>query len=164
MLWFKFATWSKGRVTMSWSPSKVNYHPAKFGGHRHYGNGDIVVLVCHITSQDHVIKASCDFMGKGPSRGGERCVDFGGCRKRLHVLSLNPPLMLIFKAHSMKVHGMSYKYVRCWSHASRVTNDETLAKKFCQSVTETRWRRKDRKTKVITKLSALHANTIPGAF
>ena len=114
---------------MSWSPSKVSYHSAKFGGHRHYGNGDILVLVCHITSQDHVIKASCDFMGKGPSRGGERCVDFGGCRKRLHVLSLNPPLMLIFKAHSMKAHGMSYKYVRCWSHASRVTNDETLAKK-----------------------------------
>ena len=34
---------------------KVGYHLAKFGGHRHSYGGDIVVLVSHVISQDHVI-------------------------------------------------------------------------------------------------------------
>ena len=29
-------------------PIKVSYHPAKFGGHRHCGSGDIMILVCHV--------------------------------------------------------------------------------------------------------------------
>ena len=29
---------------------------AKFGGHRHCGSGDIMVLVCQVISQDHMIK------------------------------------------------------------------------------------------------------------
>ena len=36
-------------------PIKVSYHPAKFGGHRHTGSEDII-LVCQVISQDHVIK------------------------------------------------------------------------------------------------------------
>ena len=31
-------------------------------------SGDIMILVCHVTSQDHVIKESCDFIGRSPSR------------------------------------------------------------------------------------------------
>ena len=27
-----------------------------------------MVLVCHVISQDHVIKGLCDFMGRAPSR------------------------------------------------------------------------------------------------
>ena len=26
----------------------ASYHHAKFGGHRHYGNGDLISLVCHV--------------------------------------------------------------------------------------------------------------------
>ena len=26
-----------------------------------------MVLVCHVISQDHVVKGSCDFMGRSPS-------------------------------------------------------------------------------------------------
>ena len=37
----------------------VFYHPAKFGGHSHYDNGDIMILVCHIISLDNEIKGSC---------------------------------------------------------------------------------------------------------
>ena len=47
---------------------QVSYHPAKFGGYRHSGSGDIMVFVCHVTLQDHVIKALIDFMVKSPSR------------------------------------------------------------------------------------------------
>ena len=39
----------------------VSYHPTKFGGHRHFGSGDMF-LVYHVISQDHVIKRLCDFM------------------------------------------------------------------------------------------------------
>ena len=41
---------------------KVNHHSAKFDGHRHCGSGNIMALVHHVISQDHVIKHSCDYM------------------------------------------------------------------------------------------------------
>ena len=47
---------------------KVNYHLAKFGDHRHCGSEDIMILVCHMILQDHVIKGSRDFKGMSPSR------------------------------------------------------------------------------------------------
>ena len=47
---------------------KVNYHPAAFGGHRYCGSGYMMILVCHVILQDHVIKRSCDFMDRSPSR------------------------------------------------------------------------------------------------
>ena len=45
----------------------LSYHPAEFGGHRHFVSGDIMILVCHVILQDHVIKGSCDFMSWSPS-------------------------------------------------------------------------------------------------
>ena len=44
------------------------YHPTNFGDHRHCGSEKIIVLVCHVIPQDHVIKESCDFMERGLSR------------------------------------------------------------------------------------------------
>ena len=32
---------------------KVRHQLAKFGGHKHYADGDIIVLVCHFISQNH---------------------------------------------------------------------------------------------------------------
>ena len=43
-------------------------HLAKFGGHRHCRGVDIMILVCYVTLQDHVIKGSCDFMARNPSK------------------------------------------------------------------------------------------------
>ena len=48
-------------------PLKVGQQPGQFGGHRHYGSGD-TILVCHMASQDHVIKGSCNFMSTSPSK------------------------------------------------------------------------------------------------
>ena len=50
----------------------VSHYPAKFGGHRHCDSGDIIVLVCHVISQEYVIKRSRDLVvvarqGKSPS-------------------------------------------------------------------------------------------------
>ena len=50
------------------TPLKINHHPTMFGGHRHCGNGDIMLLVCRVISQDSMIKRSCDFMGRIPSK------------------------------------------------------------------------------------------------
>ena len=47
---------------------KLGYHPVKFGGHKHSDNGDIMVLVCHVISQDHVIKGLYDFEDRSLSR------------------------------------------------------------------------------------------------
>ena len=40
----------------------------QIGGYRHSGSGDIMVFVCHVTFQDHVIKALNDFMVRNHSR------------------------------------------------------------------------------------------------
>ena len=36
----------------------VGYLPTKFDGQKHSESGDIVILVCHVILQDHVIKMS----------------------------------------------------------------------------------------------------------
>ena len=45
----------------------VGYHPAKFGGLRHCGSR-YMILVCHVNLHDRVIKGSCDFMVRSPSK------------------------------------------------------------------------------------------------
>ena len=45
-------------------PLMVSHHRTKFGGHRHCGKGDIMVLVCQEILQNHIIKRSCYFMGR----------------------------------------------------------------------------------------------------
>ena len=47
---------------------KVGYVPAKFGDHRPSDSGDIMILTCHIISQDHVIKGLYAFTDWSPSR------------------------------------------------------------------------------------------------
>ena len=37
-------------------------------GQKHCGSGDIMILGCHMISQDHVIKGLCYFMGRNPGR------------------------------------------------------------------------------------------------
>ena len=59
-----------------------SYHYAKFGGHSHSGSG-IMILVCHVISQDHVIKRSRNFMGGSPHGKSPPCQPpghkHGGC-------------------------------------------------------------------------------------
>ena len=52
---------------MDGSPLRlVNILPGSVG-HRHCGSGYIIVLVCHVISQDHVIKGSCDLITSSSS-------------------------------------------------------------------------------------------------
>ena len=46
----------------------VNHQLVNFGGHRHGGTGDMMILVRHVILQDHVIQKSCEFMGRIPLR------------------------------------------------------------------------------------------------
>ena len=46
----------------------ASHQLAKFGDHRHCDSGDIMILVCHMILQDHVIKWSFEFTGRIPSR------------------------------------------------------------------------------------------------
>lgn len=41
-----------------------NQRPIPFGRHGHCSSEDIMVLICYIISQDHVIKESCEFMSE----------------------------------------------------------------------------------------------------
>ena len=64
---------SQNHVTKEWSKHygwkllMVTHQFAKLGGYRNCGTGDIMTLGCHMISQDHVMKGSCDFMGRSPS-------------------------------------------------------------------------------------------------
>ena len=42
--------------------------PYQFGGQRHSRSGDIIALVFHVISQHHVIKGTCEVIGRSPSR------------------------------------------------------------------------------------------------
>ena len=46
-------------------PTKLSYHTAKFGGHKHFGCG--MFSVCLKISQDNVIKRSSDFVSRSLS-------------------------------------------------------------------------------------------------
>ena len=46
----------------------VSHIPREFRGHREHGSRDIMVLVCHIISQDRMTKVSSNIIGKSPSR------------------------------------------------------------------------------------------------
>ena len=39
-----------------------------FGGHNHSGSGDIKISVCHMTLQDNIIRALCNFIVRSSSR------------------------------------------------------------------------------------------------
>ena len=56
----------KVKQLYGWKPFDAIHHPAKFGGLRHSGDGDIF-LVCHIISHKHLIKLSHAFKGGSPS-------------------------------------------------------------------------------------------------
>ena len=45
----------------------VCHYPDKFGGQRHCDSSDIQLLLCHLTSREHVFKVSCRFMNGRPS-------------------------------------------------------------------------------------------------
>ena len=47
---------------------KVCHHLAKFGGHKHCGSGDIILLVYQVILRDHVINGPCDYIGRIPSK------------------------------------------------------------------------------------------------
>ena len=42
----------------------VRHHPVDFGGYRHCGSGDIMVLVFQVIWQDHVIQEPCWVIGR----------------------------------------------------------------------------------------------------
>ena len=50
-----------------WELLKVCPHLSKSCEHRHYNSGDIVFLICHVTSCEHMCKGLCDLMGGIPS-------------------------------------------------------------------------------------------------
>ena len=79
--------------SLRWEPLKVSHQPAKFGGHRHFSTGDI--LVYHVISQDHVIKGSCD-CGKQPGKVIYHIAMFGGYRHFVNGDIMNLVCHMIF--------------------------------------------------------------------
>ena len=47
---------------------KVSHHTTKFVCDRHCGSGNKMSQFCHMILQNLVIRRSCDFMGRSPSR------------------------------------------------------------------------------------------------
>ena len=47
----------------------MSYHPGKFGCHGHSDSGDVMVFICHLTLQDHVVKVFYHFMFRSLNQG-----------------------------------------------------------------------------------------------
>ena len=58
----------KALYDMAMNSLKVSHHANRFGGHRHFGSGDLIVLAYHVILQDYVIKGLYDFMVRSQSR------------------------------------------------------------------------------------------------
>ena len=67
VMWLYVTTWSEGHVTHGWVTLIISHSPVKFGGHKPCGIGDIKLLICRLTSRDHVVRGSCGIMGEFPS-------------------------------------------------------------------------------------------------
>ena len=46
----------------------VSYHHVEFGSYKLSNSGDMMVFVCQVTLQDHVIKIFYEFVGRSPLR------------------------------------------------------------------------------------------------
>ena len=46
-----------------WEPLTLSQHRALFGVHGFSASGDIMYLICHVTSHDYPTKRSCEFVG-----------------------------------------------------------------------------------------------------
>ena len=55
-------TWSEGHY--GWVSLIINHHSDKFVGHWLCKRGYILLLICHVTSCDHVVRGSSDIMGE----------------------------------------------------------------------------------------------------
>ena len=55
-------------VSSSFMSGSFSWWPPPFNGHGHSGSRDIMVTVCHLALQHHVIRALCDFMVGSLSR------------------------------------------------------------------------------------------------
>ena len=44
----------------------ASHQVARFGGHRHGGSGDTIILGSHVISQDPAIEESCHFIRRSP--------------------------------------------------------------------------------------------------
>ena len=58
--------WSKEHMTCGVGAPQPKSTFSKFDTYRSCGRGDITLLICHVTSRDHVIKRTCDIVGGSP--------------------------------------------------------------------------------------------------
>ena len=73
---------------------RASYQPAQFGGHSHSGSGVIIILVCHVISQNYLIKRSSDC--------GSRNMMFLMIEEHYSTCpGSNPPLLFIAKSYRM---------------------------------------------------------------
>ena len=47
-------------------PLTLGYYAANFGGFRHCGRGDKMLLISHVISNDHMFKGLREFIGGSP--------------------------------------------------------------------------------------------------
>ena len=61
-----FVMWTHDQMAMwlhRWITLTLSYNPANFDDHRSCRGGDIMFLIWHVTSHDHMVKRLCDFSG-----------------------------------------------------------------------------------------------------
>ena len=75
-----------------WVYLVISYHSAKFGGHQACRRGDILFLICHVTSCDHGVTGLCDIMGSSPHYKSPSCQVWWSkalCKRRNFVFCLS---------------------------------------------------------------------------
>ena len=56
-----------------WELLAVCHHTDKSCDHNHCNSGDIMFLICHVTSREHMFKGLYEFMGEAPRGESPPC-------------------------------------------------------------------------------------------
>ena len=117
-----------------YNPLKASQYLTKFGGNRDCGSDDVIVLVFHVISQDHLIKESYDFIVKSLSRLNHHPTKFSG-----HKLYCSGDIMVLVYPMILQDHMIKGSCVE--------NNWWKLFLKSLQVCQEIVMRRKRRRTK-----------------
>ena len=127
-------------------PPNPSHHPTKFCGFRHCGSGNIMVLVCHVILENHLIKAlklALTVYSKA----------HGMSYSHIRNLTIKVALTKIF-AFVSSDSSLILVTLSC------ITNDEIYTKKTFVGPSKNgdRKQKEKKKRKAISKLFVLHAN------
>ena len=110
-----------------WWPLLMSHHPVTFGSRGHGECGDMLLFICQVTSHNHVIKGSCNFLCSNPLSE----VPTPSHLVAIGLLEVDTSLFICYVTSCDKMIKDSFEFL-CCNPLSQAT---TLSSFFCHLTT-----------------------------